>query len=268
MNEELEKLTKNVLNHILRQIDRDGTELAALQPIIDWHERVATTARKFVPVVVENAAGLIKEVEQKLNSPQTVRAIWNDLKNQLQDDRLEKLKKSVLAMDLALTQEEELLSVITGETVSKLIADFLCRALDNLAQNNRSTYPDLYFTDISYSSLPRRSRDLAKGPALRGDNPTSIPDGIEIKSNNGVRIRVDSHHPHQGLHLALTFSSSNKIWRVYDVYLAYLSEKDYTRATRRTTATTDKFSFGHTPFISATTGSTRQGELILEESTL
>jgi hypothetical protein len=52
---------------------------------------------------------------------------------------------------------------------------------------------------------------------------------------------------------------------VHDVYLAYLSKADYTRAERNTTATTEKFSFGHAPFISVTTGDVEEG--LLEEVT-
>lgn len=262
MNEESKKRVDNVLKHILQQIDRDSPALAALQPQIGWKERITGTAQKFVPGLVAVAGDLIIEVEQILNSPQTVRAVWNQLKNQLQDQQI---KPTVKIMDLALAQEQMLLAVITGETISKLISDFLCRAFTNLAQNNRSTYPDLYFTDADYTTLSRRTRDLAKGPALRGVYPTSVPDGIEIKTKNGARIRVDSHHPHQGLHLALTYDYEAGVWRVYDVYLAYLSESDYRQATRRTTATTEKFSFGHAPFISVTKGNLQQGELIYDE---
>src|SRR5262249_47784095 len=138
--------------------------------------------------------------------------------------------KSLIAeMNDALEREQTLLSVVTGETVSKLIADFICGRYQELAQNNRSTYPDLFPQAANYSSLPKRTRGLAEGPALRGGRPTSVPDGIEIKSNRGRRIRVDCHHDHQGLHLALTFDYDGTRWRVYDVYLAYLS-KPITRA--------------------------------------
>ena len=255
-------LAENVLNHILQQIERDDAALANLHPPIQWKRRVIRTAENFVPAAVETAAGLMKEVENSLNSPETVRALWRKLKTQLTDERL---KETANALDAALERESKLFALITGETVSKLIADFLCRLFNNLGQNNRSTYPDLYFTDAGYSQLPVRARGRAEGPALRGKNPTSVPDGIEIKSNKGMRIRVDSHHDHQGLHLALTFDQRNGVWSVYDVYLAYLSKTDYTKAARNTTATTEKFSFGHAPFISLTGGGLRQADLIYDD---
>jgi hypothetical protein len=201
----------------------------------------------------------MRHVESSLNSPAVVRAIWGRVKEGAGDAQL------IAEMDDALEREQTLLSVITGETVSKLIADFLCGRYRDLEQNNRSTYPDLYPKAADYSRLPKRTRGLAEGPALRGGRPTSVPDGIEIKSNRGPRIRVDCHHDHQGLHLALTFERDVDRWTVHDVYLAYLSKADYKRAERNTTATTDKFSFGHAPFISVTTGQVEEG--LLEEAT-
>lgn len=248
-----------VRRHILRQIERDQHELEHLSPALDWVERVRGTAEIFIPRIITSAELLLHHVESSLNSPTVVRAIWEKVKESMKDESL------AAEMDDALRREEGLFALITGDTVSKLIADFLCEKYSDLAQNNRSTYPDLYFSTADYSRLPKRTRDLAVGPALRGNNPTSIPDGIEIKSNSGARIRVDSHHDHQGLHLALTFDKQSNKYRTLDLYLAYLAKTDYTRATRRTTATTDKFSFGHAPFISVLTGRVEAG--LLEEVT-
>lgn len=248
-----------VLQYVLRKIEGDEGGLLALEPRVGWPERVRATAKSYVPVIVASAADLMRHVESSLNSPAQVREIWERVKKVVGDEEL------AAAMDSALGREQALFSVITGETVSSLIADFLCGRLGELAKNDRSTYPDLYSRTADYSALPRRTRGLAEGPALRGGRPTSVPDGIEIKSNRGLRIRVDCHHDHQGLHLALTFDRDGARWRVHDVYLAYLSKADYTRAARNTTATTDKFSFGHAPFISATTGRVETG--LLKEAT-
>jgi hypothetical protein len=217
------------------------------------------TAETSIPRIVEATKPLMLHVESSLNSPFLVRAIWRRVKDGLKDKNL------IVEMEDALQREQLLLSVITGETVSKLIADFLCGLHSDWAQNNRSTYPDLYLSTVDYSKLPKRKRGLAEGPAVKGGKPTSVPDGIEIKSNRGSRIRVDCHHDHQGLHLAFTFTQDGELWRAHDVFLAYLSKADYKRAERNTTATTDKFSFGHAPFVSVTTGQVEEG--LLEEVT-
>ena len=250
--------TGQVLRHILSQIERDRPGLLALAPNIGWPERVRHTAETYVPGIVESAVDLMGHVESSLNSPAVVRETWQRVKKSLKDTRL------AAEMDEALERERTLLSLITGETVSKLIADFLCGRYSELAQNNRSTYPDLYSRTADYASLSKRRRGLAEGPALRGGRPTSVPDGIEIKSNRGSKIRVDCHHDHQGLHLALSFGQDGGRWTVHDVSLAYLSKADYTRAERNTTATTEKFSFGHAPFISVITG--RVETVLLEEA--
>lgn len=255
----INKRAEQVLRYILQQIERDEGELLRLNPQLGWPERVRQTAETFVPRIVTSARDLMIHVESSLNSPLVVRTNWQRIKEGLADE------SQVAEMDNALEREQTLLAVITGETVSKLIAGYLCGRNRELAQNNRSTYPDLYLQTVDYSQLPKRTRGLAEGPALRGGMPTSVPDGIEIKSNRGQRIRVDCHHDHQGLHLALTFDYDGARWQVYDIYLAYLSKADYKRAERNTTATTDKFSFGHAPFISVTTGQVAEG--LLEEAT-
>jgi hypothetical protein len=257
-----DKTTAQVRRHILRQIERDREELARLTPALGWVERVRLTADTFIPRIVSSAEPLLRHVESSLNSPGVVKVTWEEIKKGLTNDRL------ITEMDDALEREERLLSRITGDTVSKLVADFLCERHSDLAQNNRSTYPDLYFSTYDYSPLPRRTKDLAIGPALKGRKgrvPTSIPDGIEIKTCRGAGIRVDCHHDHQGLHLALTYNSHGARWKMLDLHLAYLSKADYRRSERHTTATTDKFSFGHTPFISVTTGRVKEG--VLEETT-
>lgn len=250
--------TEQVRRHILRQIERDKNELDKLEPQLGWYERTVGTAESFIPRIVTSATPLLRHVETSLNSPSVVRSVWKQVKEGLKDEKL------IVMMEDALEREQLLLTVITGDTISKLIADLLCGQYPDLAQNNRSTYPDLYSAKVDYSKLPRRKRGLAEGPALRGGKPTSVPDGIEIKSNRGSRIRVDCHHDHQGLHLALTFGQEGERWEAHDVYLAYLSKADYRRAERNTTATTDKFSFGHTPFISVITGDVQEG--LLEEA--
>ncbi len=215
--------------------------------------------RLFIPRLVEIAPKLMEDVPQTLNSPHLIRGTWARVKKHLEKGRLPtEIKADISMLDYELKLEACLLSVITGETVSSLISDFLCREFPDLRKNNRSTYPDLYFGSFDYSKLPFRKRGNAVGPALRGDSPTSVPDGIEIKSQRGRRIRVDCHHDHQGLHLVMTFDKKNEIWSALDVYVAYLAKSDYARATRNTTATTEKFSFSHTTFISALSGAVAQ----------
>ncbi|MEP7336820.1 MAG: hypothetical protein ABI977_03680 [Acidobacteriota bacterium] len=260
----MQNLKRSVLRHVLSQIERDMAGLSIIEPNLGWKPRVEKVARQFIPRLVEIAPKLKQDVALVLNSPHIIRETWARVKNHLEAGKIPaEIKKSISVIERELEFEARLLSVITGETVSNLISDFLCREFPDLKKNNRSTYPDLYFASFDYSKLPFRKRGNAMGPALRGSNPTSVPDGIEIKSQRGRRIRVDCHHDHQGLHLVMTFNKENEVWSASDVYVAYLAKSDYARATRNTTATTEKFSFSHATFISAISGASAQGEIEL-----
>ena len=234
---------------------------ADLAPRLDWSQRIEAVANSFIPRLIQIAPALKQEVEFSLNSPKIIRETWETIKALLQQIAVPQAIEPLLkTLDLELGLETRLLSVITGETVSNLMADFLCERIPTLQKNNRSTYPDLYFDFLDYRSLPQRQRGYALGPALKGQAPSSVPDGIEIKSQRGKRIRVDCHHDHQGLHLVMTFEQVRTIWIVNDIYLAYLAKADYRRATRNTTATTEKFSFSHTPFISIISGISKNSQ--------
>jgi len=104
---------------------------------------------------VASAKPLLHHVESSLNSPAAVRAVWEQVSKSLDDKTL------VAEMDNALGREERLFALITGDTVSKLTVDFLCEKYSDLAQNNRSTYPDLYFSTTDYSMLPKRGRAIS-----------------------------------------------------------------------------------------------------------
>lgn len=259
----MQELKNKVFMHVFSQIKKDVEALSALEPGLNWNQRVEEALGLFMPRLIEIAPALLREVELILNSPQIIRAIWKKIKTDLQEVLLPKeTHHHISVLDRELTFESQLLTVITGETVSSLIADYLCREIPSLKKNNRSTYPDLYFGHFDYRLLPRRSSGPASGPALKGSSPSSVPDGIEIKSQRGKRIRVDCHHNHQGLHLVMTFEQVQEVWVVFDLYVAYLTRTDYRRATRNTTANTEKFSFSQTPFISVITGITAATETV------
>ncbi|MBI3652955.1 MAG: hypothetical protein HY231_18165 [Acidobacteria bacterium] len=254
--------TNKILDYVLQQVQADRQALNAL-PYTDWYDRVSKSVHSFIPDLITNAPDLIEAVQRTLNSPMLIREVWSKkiaplLDNQKIPEELRKeLVEDIFFITAELELEAKLITEITGETVSSLIADFLCEVAPDLAKNNRSTYPDLYFKGADYKILPQRTENNPSGPALKKIKPTSVPDGVEVKSQRGKSIRVDCHHPHQGIHLVVTFDRVNQHWNVYDVFVAYLSSADYKRARRNTTATTEKFSFGHTPFISALNGTVK-----------
>lgn len=85
-----------VLQYILRQVERDEGELLKLEPRVGWPERVRASAETYVPRVVASAADLMHRVELSLNSPAVVREIWGRVKEVIGDGEL------AAAMDSAL----------------------------------------------------------------------------------------------------------------------------------------------------------------------
>jgi hypothetical protein len=75
-----------------------------------------------------------------------------------------------------------------------------------------------------------------------------VPNGLEIKTCRN-QIRVDCHHPHAGLHLALVFREDKRFFTVTDLRVAFLRLADYYEANRNTTATTVKYSFNGDHFV-------------------
>ncbi|MDE2506784.1 MAG: hypothetical protein KGM43_06210 [Planctomycetota bacterium] len=77
----------------------------------------------------------------------------------------------------------------------------------------------------------------------------NVPVGLEIKTCRD-QLRVDCHHPHAGLHLALVLKESNRTYVVNDLCVGFLQSSDYHEAGRNTSATTVKYSFNRNRFVS------------------
>lgn len=240
------------LDTILTQIDQSTTDLQAYRPeSFDWVDRAKSTATTLVPWLRSQAKPLKVYVEDVLNAPIKLRCAWAEARPQL-----DLSKKTLTEFDRLLTLDDVLREAVTGELVSKVVTKHLLDQRHDLRSNGRSDYPDVYLASTEYSTLPvfrRRRTDPADeyGASLKGKErrPVRVPDGLEIKTCRGT-IRVDCHHPHVGLHLVLVFSEVDRWFTVDDVCIAFLKSSDYREATRNTTATTVKFSFGSRPFIS------------------
>ena len=112
--------------------------------------------------------------------------------------------------------------------------------------NGNSIYPDLVLCGYGYSSLPRQSRKKPiDGPSLRGTRPSNVPDGCEIKTNRGTKIRPGVHGAHPGLHLGVTWDLEDGAVVVNGVWVGYVRVADHRESGRNVKVTTVEFSFGH-----------------------
>lgn len=244
-------MSQSVLAVIKQQIREAELELAQYQPReMNWADRSRVTAAKLIPWLEKTAPGPKSHVEDVLNAPLSLRELWKRARNP------SKLSEQMKAeFDRQLKLDDVLRESVSGETVSKVVTIYLTNQNPDFQSNGRSDYPDLFLQSLDYSGLAifqrHRGTDKEFGAALKGADrrPVRVPDGQEIKTCRDT-IRVDCHHPHAGLHLAVVFSESERHFTVGDIRVAFLKSDDYREAARNTTATTVKYSFNGDRFVS------------------
>lgn len=249
------RVPRPVLAVINQQIAEARSDLRKYRPPeMNWAARAATTAGTLIPWLQSSAHGLKSYVEDVLNAPVQLRQMWASIRGHVNLP-----KEQLEAYDRQLSLDDVLRESLTGEVVSKVVTKYLTDHLSDLRSNGRSDYPDLFLASLDYSGLPqfrrrRDDKDEEFGAALKGrqKRPVRVPDGLEIKTCRN-QIRVDCHHPHAGLHLALVFDEVKRFFTVNDVRVAFLRQHDYHEAERNTTATTVKYSFSGERFVSLLT---------------
>ena len=245
----------DVLATITSQIEKAEEDLRSCRPTtIDWNERALATAKILTPWLIEVAADMKGYVQDVLNAPVLLRAMWTKIKG-----HIDLPKEQIQAFDRQLDLDGVLRESVTGEVISNVVTRYLLEhhPTKGLKSNGRSDYPDIYRSTVDYTLLPRFARKKKTSPedeygaAVKGKQlrPVRVPDGLEIKTCR-ERIAVDCHHPHAGLHLVLLFAESSRMFTVSDVRLAFLRPADYRESERNTTATTVKYSFNGDRFVS------------------
>ena len=248
----------DVLATITSQIETAQADLCNYRPkTTDWNKRAIATANSLTPWLIDEAVGMKDYVQNVLNAPVKLRAMWTKIKGHVNLP-----KKEIEAFDLQLDLDGVLRESVTGEVISKVVTKYLLEhhPAKGLKSNGRSDYPDIYLSTLDYSALPqferkkRASTEDEYGAAKKGKQkrPVRVPDGLEIKTCR-ERVAVDCHHPHAGLHLVLLFTEQSRVFTVTDVRLAFLRPTDYRESKRNTTATTVKYSFNGDRFVSVLT---------------
>ena len=224
---------------------------------INWVDRTQATLDDFLPLASDLATYVCDSVPRRLNSAYRLEELF--LKQKKYFLTVEHLSNWVQDFEEQLSINTQIVGSLESQQVSAEIQrqvynwNGLSRRIFN---NGNSIYPDFIFIDRDYSLLPFQSRTTGTihGPCLQGKKnpkPSNVPDGIELKTNKGKRIRVDAHAPHIGLHLAFTwdFDAIGHV-EINGAWLAFITESDHKEATRNSKTTTVKYSFGHDKFIS------------------
>jgi hypothetical protein len=266
------KVLTKVETYILGQLGSQDAidELKSLGPRgYDWNPRVNEAVAILLPKLVEIAPVLVEECLKPFNSPIELRKYLN---HELFDKTVTRIadKDAQEAKDYrALLDKCRDLGLrsccaipnLESQQISAEVKRFLLskQGLNGLIrETGGSIYPDLVLAGFDYSFLSFQKRDIPiSGPCLKNPRspfPSNAPDGCEIKTNQGTRIKVDAHGAHPGLHLGITWGFREDKIVFYDIWIAYIRVKDYLISNGRVDVTTKKRSFGHNPFISLLRG--------------
>ncbi|MEI6192871.1 MAG: hypothetical protein WCS42_00915 [Verrucomicrobiota bacterium] len=258
---DLTEIEKLVRNHLFKQFrDRVAQdELRKMGPSgVNWIDRTEATLDKLIPRLVPLALHLKKEIPQLLNSAAQVLLLAQQAEGHFLSTAggVGKLTPEINAWLLALRTAAETSKSLIGNIDSQHVSAEVQRQViislnDVLRPNGGSLYPDLLLKDKQYDMLPPQSRiKQIEGPCFRGTNPSNVPDGCEIKTNQGKRIRVDAHGAHAGLHLGITWEFGERGISINGVWAAYVRIADHRESGRNVAVTTVKHSFGHDLFVS------------------
>ena len=266
-----------VLQHVLDQINSADArrELQDMQPSnIQWHAQVKQTAERLVPFFCAKAKQITSDIEQRLNAPvvalQLAQEPWLDAisTSPTYKRKLETLRDSLkLAAEYTYNLKSQQVSSELASVITRL-----ARSSDlPITENSGSLYPDFYFINYDYASLPLHKKGKKiEGPNRRKDGkPSNIPDGFELKTNEikskkSPKVKVDAHGSHSGLHLAVSWAGNkSRAFEIVGFWIAYIRKSDYKHSNRNVESTTDKYSFGHKLFISLIPQQSTSRELTL-----
>lgn len=221
----------------------------------DWRARVSETCELLTPLLVDITPDIVSQCETSINSADELGSLLEgDFADSLAEDPdsakwLEECRANIGRIrNLVRHLESQQISAEIQRIVSADLSD-------TLYANGNSIYPDFVRNDLDYSFLSFQSRQVPiDGPCLKGKTlpvpkPSNVPDGLELKTNKGPRIKVDAHGAHPGLHLAVTWELADDRLRILGVYVGYIRIFDHSLSGGRVAVTTRKASYGHDNFF-------------------
>lgn len=230
-------------------------ELQALGPSgVDWKARTEETLELLLPRLADVATAIWEQIPRRLNAgvsliehvqmglplftaetPPELAAWHRELRDHAAQATplVEQMESQQVSAEIQrLLTSEEVLGKIMGP-------------------NGGSIYPDLLIRNRDYSMLPPQSKGSpVDGPCLRHGKPSNVPDGCEIKTNRGTRVKVDAHGAHAGLHVGITWVLRESKIAITGVWGGYIRIADHRESGRNVLVTTVKYSFGHDRFFS------------------
>ena len=221
----------------------------------DWVSRTKYTLEILIPELPSLAKRISYNVPRKLNSAHYLANIVESgfkFKNDNNEfnNWYDSLKSEVSNTQSLIGHLES--QQVSAEIQRQIITDEIFSKI--VYENGNSIYPDLILYEHKYDDLDFQDRKKPiDGPSLQGKKkprPSNVPDGCEIKTNRGTKIRVDAHGAHPGLHIGVTWDFEESEVVVNGVWIGYVRIVDHKESGRNVSVTTVKYSFGHSLFIS------------------
>lgn len=250
--------TKESVLQAVRARLNDERAQAELQSIgdckYDWRERVAETCELLVPILVDVTPDMVAQCERSINSADELGSLLSNDHARLiseKPEHTEWLEKCLSNIEMIGNLVRHLESQQISAEIQRIVSTDLA---DTVHSNGNSVYPDFVRNDLDYSFLPFQSRqEPIDGPCLKGKTlpvpkPSNVPDGLELKTNKGPKIKVDAHGAHPGLHLGVTWELVDDRLNILGVYVGYIRIFDHKLSGGRVAVTTRKASFGHNHF--------------------
>jgi hypothetical protein len=255
-----QRIRKHLLTQFKERIAQK--ELRKLGPTgVNWVARTLETLDLCIPIFPKLAAHLQQEVPQRLNSAAKADSLASEAPKHLQEavGPAVKIRPDALKWANALKAATAVSKTLIGNIDSQHVSSEIQRQTvaffnGKVKANGGSLYPDILLVGRDYEMLPPQKRGKGKqidGPCLRGQHISNVPDGFEIKANEGNRIKVDAHAAHAGLHFGVTWELLDEQIKINGVWVAYVRFADHSKPVRNVPTTTLKYSFGHNLFISA-----------------
>ena len=255
---------QRITKHLMGQFkDAEAqAELKNMKPDgINWVKTTEQTLKLLIPKIPSVSVHLKREVPKRLNAAFHVSNLAKHGKAIIEGlpanafAKVSELKRWINELEDSARTAATLVNNIDSQHVSAEVQRQILASecFGNFATiNGKSLYPDIFISAKDYSALPTHTKEKkVDGPCLREANPSNVPDGCELKCNEGTRVKVDAHAPHAGLHLGVTWDLVDGLIEINGVWVAYVRIKDCRECKRNVMATTVKYSFRHNLFISA-----------------
>jgi len=192
----LDQFEQDIFGKIRRKFESQQSQ-SDLASLIDdpygWSERVSSTIDLLVPRLPQLAASVKSTVEHRVNSASNLLEILDQAPSSISSTKdLNWLRELREAGEHAATFTSNIESQqVSRELQNQIPLDPALQGI-SIKTNSGSTYPDFYLADADYTSLETRTRGGKKetGPCLAGKlgNPSNVPDGLELKTNQKDRV--------------------------------------------------------------------------------